>query len=341
MQPPLERFSSEYQDYHGLSDGRRQHQLAELEAVSALAGKPLVECDAADIKAYLAIEIKRVSPNTVRKKLGMIRPFFKWAWEAGLIEADRLMAVQSIANPRGSTARGIPRPYSRKELVRMREQIEATFPYTEDYWLTRWKQGTSRYKRVRLHIERLQIEAMVSLALHCGLRKQELHRASLDDIHYDNQWVVVRYPKDFEGKADHREVPHTEHSREAVRRWIEMRVDVLRDERLTSHQKKRLERGPWLFLGRSESRATEPMEERRLRDILADIGEGWEWHRLRHTYGTEMLRSTGRIEIVQRLMGHADVQQTLGYAQLVRDDLHTAVGKAERSFTEAVNGGVA
>jgi site-specific recombinase XerD len=333
---PLQRFESEYIDYHRISFKRRVDQIKELEALAAHAGKPLTECEASDIKAYLS-SLNGLHPNTIRKKLGMIRPFFTWAWDAKLIDAETVMAIQRIDNPRGSSSRGLPRPYKRSDLERMRAQIAKTFPLVDEMWWTRWRRGHSRWRRIRTHAERLQIEAIVALALNCGLRQQEIHRASMDDIHYDNQWVVVRYPKDFEGDADFREVPHTEQSRAAVRAWLECRAELVQNADLIRHVTTPPE-SPWLMLGRREDRVVEEMTQRHLRDLLYKLGSGWELHRLRHTYGTEMLRSTGRLEIVQKLLGHSTLDQTLGYAKIVRDDLHAVVSKAELEFLEAIGG---
>lgn len=336
MQAVLDRFKREYQEYHRLSAKRRRLQIKELEALADSAGKSLVECEASDIRHYLASQ-DHLHPNTIRRKLGMIRPFFTWAWADKLIDAETVMRIEKIVPPRGSSNHGLPRPYGRSDLAKMRQEIEAAFPYVDEIWWRRWRQRSSRYKRIRTHAERLQVEAIVALALHCGLRQQEIGRASVDDIHYDNQWVVVRYPKDHENGADFREVPHTEVSREAVRAWLEARIELLQDERLTGRLDAPPE-SPWLTLGRQEARAATPMLPKRLEALLNRIGSGWELHRLRHTYGTEMLRSTKRLEVVQKLLGHSTLQQTLVYAKLIRDDLHEAVGRAEADFTTAVTG---
>lgn len=47
-------------------------------------------------------------------------------------------------------------------------------------------------------------------------------------------------------------------------------------------------------------------------------------HVLRHTFATHALRQTGRLEVVQDLLGHADPKTTRIYAKLTKDDLDTA-----------------
>ena len=51
-------------------------------------------------------------------------------------------------------------------------------------------------------------------------------------------------------------------------------------------------------------------------------------HKWRHTYATTVLRKSGDLQAVQRLLGHSAIQTTLRYVHMVDDDLFTAVDKA-------------
>lgn len=324
--PPIDRFAREYQAYHKLSEDRCRAQRNCLLELQDHASKGLAEIDADDIRSFLSDLTERgLHPNTITKRLNMIRPFYGWAYDAKLIDPEMFMDIKRIAAPRGA-GDGLPRPYSKTELERFRKQLVKAFPDTEERYWERWRRGSSPWRRVQPHAFRIEVEAIVALALHCGLRRQEIFNASIDDIHHDNEYVVVRYAKDWEngnGK-DYREVPHTSHSREAVRRWLDLRAELAPDHDAV-----------WLSCA-WDAVKLHPMLWDRFRKLMSKIGTGWELHRFRHTYGTEMLRSTGRLEIVQRLLGHARIQQTLGYAQLVSDDLSKAVEKAEADFMEAV-----
>lgn len=322
----IEQFEREYQEYHGISLDRRRRQSKLLRELRDRAGKEPHECDPSDLKSLLTTFIDAGDHvNNVRFKLNLLKPFFSWAWEAGLIDADRLMAIRRVAPPNGANGNGLPRPYSRKELVRFRAELDKRWPEADPKWWKRWRNGTSRFKRIQTHVMRVQIEAIIALALHCGLRRAEIYHGSIDDFHYDNQYVVVRHGKG----GREREVPHTTTSREAMRAWIELRTEL----------------GPkhdalWLSLAH-EGIALKAMRWDRFRKLLLTIKRGpddgsWRYHRFRHTAGTEWLRAIKRIEIVSRLLGHSNVTQTLGYAAIVRDDLHDAVAKAEREFEESV-----
>lgn len=315
----LDDFVREYQEYHALSPGRRTDQLRALRRLSERTGKDVTDHTASDIRQHLAtMRDEGMHVNTIAKELNLLRPFFRWAYEAGHVNAELALSIQGIEAPRGN-GNGLPRPYSRKELDRFRAQLAKRWPEVEDKWWQRWRRGTSRFKRVQTHVMRIQIEAIVALALNCGLRRREIFDLELDDFHYDNAYVVVQH-----GKGDKaREVPHTASSREAVRRWLELRSELNPD-----HDK------PWLCLA-WEDIALKPMRWERFQGIIATVGD-WQLHRFRHTAGTEWLRATKRIEIVSRLLGHANIQQTLGYAEIVRDDLHDAIAKAERQFEDRV-----
>lgn len=320
----IERFEKEYQQYHDISERRRREQTKSIRQMAALVGMAPEDCGADEVRKYLGeLSERGLHVNTIRKELNLVKPFFAWGWEAGLVDADRLLRVQRIAAPKKSSAHGIPKPYSKKELARFRAELDARWPKVEPKFWTRWKRGTSPYRRIQPHAMRIQIEAVVALALHCGLRRSEIFNASLDDIHYDNAYVVVRHAKGDNNGEKMREVPHTQTSREAVKAWIELRAILApKHERV------------WLSLAWEEV-ATRPMRQTRFAELLLTVGN-WQLHRFRHTAGTEWLRTTRRLEIVQKLLGHATLQQTLGYAKLVRDDLHDAVSKSELEFEEAV-----
>jgi len=48
-------------------------------------------------------------------------------------------------------------------------------------------------------------------------------------------------------------------------------------------------------------------------------------HEMRHTAATELLRSSGNLEVTRQMLGHADIKTTSGYAHLNTDDLAEAL----------------
>lgn len=65
-----------------------------------------------------------------------------------------------------------------------------------------------------------------------------------------------------------------------------------------------------------------------VRDALRAVGSPCTPHQLRHAYGTKMLRETGNLAKVQRLMRHASPVTTTRYAKVEDEELSSAVEAA-------------
>ena len=83
--------------------------------------------------------------------------------------------------------------------------------------------------------------------------------------------------------------------------------------------------GPW-FPGDDRGHIRSTYVSRGVGDVFRQVGimEG-SAHRLRHTYGTRLLRSGVNIRQVQRLMRHAALETTAGYTAVDEDELQAAV----------------
>ena len=73
----------------------------------------------------------------------------------------------------------------------------------------------------------------------------------------------------------------------------------------------------------------------RFAELLTTIGD-WQLHRFRHTSATMWLRAGVKLELVSRYLGHARIQQTLAYAELIRDDIQVAVERNESRFARLI-----
>jgi site-specific recombinase XerD len=329
MSDVLDRFGTEYQSYNGLSAERARLQRKTLGELAEFAGRQTpLDCTANDLRGYLASLVEdELHVNTVRQRLGMARPFFKWAFSADLFPAEELMRMGDVKPPKGATGSSTPRPYSPKELAAFWDALEARFPLDErfDYWFTRYGRGASRWRRLADHVERLQAEAIFALALEAGLRRVEIFSTSIEDIHPDNSIIVVRQRGErATGKDSYREVAYTRRARDAVYAWLEMRARLG-----IGHS------SPWVQASKTEAieRVGEPMTLKSFKALPHRIGE-FEYHRFRHTCATLWLRSGMSLEIVQRTLGHSTLQQTLAYAQLIAEDVEVAVEKNEEKFRQ-------
>lgn len=327
----IARFEREYQAFHGISPERRRQQSKLLHEFSDFAGKPLTQVDSSDLSAFAGVLKDRgLHVNTIRKKLNQIRPFVSWAYAVSLIDADQYMKLKAIKDPRGATGKTLPKPYSKAEVALLWQALNAAWPKVPEKGprsqaLNRWLSGKGPWGRVWRHAMRLQIDAMVRLALDLGLRRSEIYELSVDDLHYDNEYLVIRGKSDPNtGDPKIRQVPITDEAREALKDWLEFRA-LMRP----GHGY------PWLTCW--ADRSTERMRERRFHTLLQDtVGPDWAWHRLRHTCGTWRLRSGMSLENVSTLLGHASLQQTLAYAEIAKSDVARDMERNEAAFQEAV-----
>jgi integrase len=331
----VDQFAADYFIVEQLTPGRQSVVLRALASLEAHAGGAPETLDERAVAAWITAEVARgLHVNTVRKHLHAVKPFYRWCWRNRIIDADRMHRIVDIGPPRGSSAVGRPRPYRIKEVQRFWDQLDARWKLKTPLSIKRYLNGTSHYRNIWTHAMFLQTQAVVSLALFGGLRHSEIRRAAIDDIHPDNEFVVVTHAKSRYGHGKgYREVPYTEEGRRMVGEWLDFRQRILRP----THDE------PWLVLSATASpnnallpsSPLNPIETRAFANLVTNVG-AWELHRFRHTCGTEWLRAGVSLERVSKLLGHSNITQTLGYAELVRDDVARDVRRAEADFVTAV-----
>lgn len=330
-----ERFCEYQRQYNGVSETRVRETGRVLASLEQHSGHPAEETTAVQFRKWMqSLSAAGAHPNTVRKKGNMVRPFFRWAKGEGLLDAERLLALIEVRNPRGATADSKPKPYTRKEVARMWLQLGDQWPGVGERWVQRYATGKSPYRRVYRHGMGLQVAAVVHLCLHAGMRREEVFRLDLDTLHPDNAYILVTGAAKGTGDLGPRmrEVPFTVELRRALAEWLEFRALMN-----PGHD------CPWLVLnpranpnGVIPSHPAAPMNFDRFGRLLTDLGTGWEMHRLRHTFATEMLRAGMPIENLKELLGHSRIQQTLAYAKIVPRDNERHMRRAEDEFTRAL-----
>lgn len=313
----------------GVSQARRRDHLRVLRQLSGyLAPNSLLMASADDLTTYLARrEEAGYAPNTLRKERQMALSFFTWAREAGQISTETLVALRSAVSPQGATNRVRPEPYSPKELRIFRELINERWPLMDEVrarkFVRRWKNGDTPYSRIRKHAIRLQLDAVISLALHGGLRRGEIFALQLDDIHYDNAYAVVWSGERW--NSAHREIPYTEDARAAVKAWLDFRACM------------GVEHGdPWLNLWAART-AREPIKRDAFAKLLSSyVAPGLNYRRLRHTCGIAWLKAGMTLWEAQRLLGQASLMDTLPYGEAIGAALQGRVERGEGRFSEAL-----
>ena len=122
-------------------------------------------------------------------------------------------------------------------------------------------------------------------------------------------------PANVWGKgAKERRIPLSEPAIVAVRRWLEIRSDVLPPER-----------GDVLF-GNERGKQLSPRDVRRIVDRRSPTPT--HPHALRHTFATHLLDGGADLRAVQDLLGHSDVATTQRYTHVSRERLSAAYREA-------------
>ena len=221
----------------------------------------------------------------------------------------------------------MPCPYDRTELRTLRATINERWPKLQPdealRWLRRVKEEKSPYSRVRVHAIRCQLDCVVALALHAGLRRAEIFALDTVCLHPANNGVVVLSKRgDLEIG---REVPLTARAREAVKDWIECRWFLSPSDNQI-----------WRSL-HAESTMRDPMSQETFNALLRTyIGPGWTLKRLRDTCAAAWVRAGMPLEHLRKLLGLARIEDALPYARLVRGSLDGSMETRDELFTSFV-----
>lgn len=116
--------------------------------------------------------------------------FAAWCYERRVIDAETLLAVRAVQLSAQCSRVAQPNPYRPKDLRALRAALDDRWPKlpTDEArkWLTRFRDGRSPYSRVRSHVIRCQLDAIIALALHLGLRRREIYALDMVTAHPDN-----------------------------------------------------------------------------------------------------------------------------------------------------------
>lgn len=339
MSAVIDQFCEHHFSINGITAQRQtlmRRLLADFE--QSLSGRPITDATALDLEAWLSARLQSLAPSTVKAQLYGIRPFFVWAARHGKIDRMRLMELKEVPPPRG--VKHVPNPYSREDMRFLWSELERRFPRCEDEkWVDRWIDGKSPWSRVRVHAERLQYEAMIACALYGGLRRNEIFRLELDDLHEDHSTLPARSRKNQQGVWVMRAVPIIEPMRVAFDEWTRVRERLQADVTALPEE-------PWVRLNtRADFGLRLDVPHRRSEGelhLLRIHGEGysrklrWGFHRLRHTCATEMLRNDYKLHVVREILGHASLEQTLRYAELLDADILRESDRVGKRFAAAI-----
>jgi len=160
--------------------------------------------------------------------------------------------------------------------------------------------------------------ALLMLLYRTGMRIGELLEVKVEDIILPDQKILLYIgSKNYEG----REVYYSSDAEQALKQWLRSRDKTKR----------------YLFYGRSDKPLSYVAAWNAMRKALERSGlldKGYSLHNLRHTFATEMINNGMRVEVLQQILGHQDIEMTMRYARLsnrrIEEDYYRAMAIIKR-----------
>lgn len=231
------------------------------------------------IRHYLAARHEMgLSPRSLQRHLSSIKAFLQ-----SLLQQKQLSVnpADGLRAPRAGQL--LPKPVDVDQLQGLLDQALAPAPENESVIL-------------------LRDRAMLELLYGCGLRLAELIALDLEDLDFHQQQIRVQ------GKGGKERLsPFGRKAEAAVKAWLAVRGQWLKE---TSQ--------PAVFLGRRGQRISRSVVQQRVARAGQEAGipDRLHPHRLRHSYASHLLESSGDLRGVQELLGHADISSTQIYTRL-------------------------
>lgn len=154
--------------------------------------------------------------------------------------------------------------------------------------------------------------AIFSLLLSSGIRVSELVALNVGDLNIDDHSILVHR----KGGND-QQCYFSDEAGEALAKYLDVRKKYLSTDNYMESA---------LFLNkfgqRISTRSIEIMTKKYSSISLGEKQDVITPHKLRATFGTDLLVATGNIKLVQERMGHSSVATTQVYADLLGTDLH-------------------
>jgi integrase/recombinase XerD len=173
-------------------------------------------------------------------------------------------------------------------------------------------------------IDTTRDRALILMLLRTGMRIGELCNLRVNDVDLTERMVKI-----YQGEKN------------SVGRVLYISDDACRALSLWIQQ--RQQNRPYLFYGLKGPLSYSAARERfiELRDKAGLAAKGYTLHSLRHTFATDLLNAGMRLECLQQLMGHSNIEVTRIYAKLSDTSRHNeyfrAMAKIERGEIDAPN----
>lgn len=166
-------------------------------------------------------------------------------------------------------------------------------------------------------------DIIVTLELLQGLRRVEVLRLRVQDVHIDGAYLTVHGKGRAGGKL--RAVPFHPSFLAVYRRWMDERNHLVRSavkgdsDRLLIYVKGGEIREYEIIKGKAIDKQIDELNRR--------LGVDFSNHTLRRTFGRELHRSGISLPVIARILGHESTTTTMKYLGLDLDDMTDAMNK--------------
>jgi integrase/recombinase XerC len=246
------------------------------------------DIDHVRIRGFLSRLYERgLSKTSVARSLAAVRSLYRWLAREGVVVQN---PAKLVATPR--LPKKLPRVPTIEE---MNTVLEGELP-----------EAAAFPERDRLLLE---------LLYGCGIRNSELVGINLEDVHVQNEAILVR----GKGKKE-RYVPFNPAVASALQAYLPARRQVVMRAGKST---------PALLVNRRGGRLTTRSVGRIVKAIA--VGKGLSPdvhpHTLRHAFGTHMLQEGADLRAIQELLGHERLSTTQRYTQLSMQHVMQVYGK--------------
>ncbi|OOV87280.1 tyrosine recombinase XerC [Oceanospirillum linum] len=243
------------------------------------------------IRHYLACRHQQgLSPRSIQRHLSSIRSFLNF------LQQERLLSINPADGLRAPKAgQLLPKPVDIDQLQGLLDQPRGA------------KEGGASVIAVR-------DQAILELLYGCGLRLAELVSLDLNAVDFAQQQLRVM----GKGRKE-RFSPLGRKAAVALKAWLSVRSQWLKDDQEVA-----------VFISQRGCRITPAAVQQRVAKAGQEAGitDRLHPHRLRHSYASHLLESSGDLRGVQELLGHADISSTQIYTRLDYQHLAQVYDKA-------------
>jgi integrase/recombinase XerD len=266
---------------HTLSSYRR-----DLTQFEALNGTPLLERSEKDIEFFLAtLKRKGQEASSRARKVSALRQFYRFLIREGHLEEDPTLFIETPAKKAS-----LPKALDETAMVQLLKTADEGLPYSGAH----------------APALKLRDQCMVYLMYATGLRVSELIGLEVKKVDTEAGLLVVMGKRSKERAIPFPPVVSG------------MLVSYKREARELF-----LPKSEHLFVGKNGEPLTRQAFWKILKQLalLSGIPANLHPHMLRHTFATDLLKSGMNLRVLQGLLGHADLQTTQVYTQVVPEKL--------------------